>query len=290
MLLSAFTFVRNAVKYDYPIVEAIRSILPIVDEFVVSIGNSDDATLELIQSINSPKIKIFHSVWDDRLREGGRVLAVETDKALAHISPEAEWAFYLQADEVVHEQYLPAIQDALLRYRSNFNVEGLLFKYLHLYGTYDYAGDSRKWYNREVRIIRNNPDIHSWKDAQGFRIKGRKLRVKPIPAYIYHYGWVKHPRHQQHKLDNVGIYWSGDQGVEFKKETEEMFDYLQHVDSLQKFTGTHPAVMSARIAAHNWKLEFDLGKKRLSLKDRLLYWIEKKTGKRLFDYRNYRVI
>ena len=92
MLLSAFTFVRNAVKYDYPIVEAIRSILPIVDEFVVSVGNSDDATLELIQSINSPKIKIFHSVWDDRLREGGRVLAVETDKALAHISPEAEWA------------------------------------------------------------------------------------------------------------------------------------------------------------------------------------------------------
>lgn len=107
MKIAGFTFVRNAIKFDYPIIEAITSILPICDEVVVAVGNSEDDTLGLIKSINSPKIKIIETIWDDSLREGGRVLAVETDKALAAVSPDVDWCFYIQGDEVVHEQYLP---------------------------------------------------------------------------------------------------------------------------------------------------------------------------------------
>jgi hypothetical protein len=290
MKISGFTFVRNAIKYDYPVTESIRSILPLVDEFVVSVGNSEDDTLSLIESIGSPKIKIVRSVWDDSLRQGGKVLAVETDKAFAQVDPSSDWAFYLQADEVVHEKYLDIIRSEANRYLPDKKVEGLLFKYLHVYGTYDFVGDSRRWYNREIRIIRNDKNIHSWKDAQGFRKQGNKLQVKLIDAYIYHYGWVKHPRHQQHKLDNVGIYWSENQQAEFKKEAEALFSYMDHVDSIQPFPGTHPAVMEQRIAAKNWHIDFDPRQKRMSLKDRLLYGIEKVTGKRLFDYRNYRII
>jgi glycosyltransferase involved in cell wall biosynthesis len=110
MKIAGFTFVRNAIKYDYPIIEAITSILPICDELVVAVGNSEDGTLELIQSIDSPKIKIIETIWDDSLREGGRVLAVETDKALAAISPDANWCFYIQGDEVVHEKYLLSLK------------------------------------------------------------------------------------------------------------------------------------------------------------------------------------
>jgi glycosyltransferase involved in cell wall biosynthesis len=265
MIISGFTFVRNAVKYDYPVTESIRSILPIVDEFVVSVGDSDDGTLELILSINSPKIKIVHSIWDDSLRAGGQVLAVETDKAFAHVRSDADWAFYLQADEVVHEKYLDTIKSDAEKYLGNKSVEGLLFKYMHMYGSYDYVGDSRKWYAREVRIIRNDRAIHSWKDAQGFRKSERKLHVKLIDAYIYHYGWVRHPKYQQHKLQNVGIYWSEDQRLEFRKQSDELFDYLKHADSLQKFTGTHPAVMKKRIDENNWNIEFDLKKKNMSI-------------------------
>jgi hypothetical protein len=36
MKVGGFTFVRNVVKYDYPVVESIRSILPVVDEFIVN--------------------------------------------------------------------------------------------------------------------------------------------------------------------------------------------------------------------------------------------------------------
>jgi hypothetical protein len=290
MKISGFTFVRNALKYDYPVVESIRSILPIVDEFIVSVGNSEDQTLALIQSIGSPKIKIVHSVWDDSLRQGGKVLAVETDKAFAQISPDSDWAFYLQADEVVHEKYHDIIVKEAQLHLGNPEVEGLLFKYLHFYGTYDYVGDSRRWYNREIRIIRNDKNIRSYKDAQGFRKNGRKLNVKLMDAYIYHYGWVKHPQLQKHKVEDFHILWSNDPQAQFKDEETGIFDYMNDADILKKFEDTHPAVMHKRIQEKNWTIDFDLRKKRISFKDALLHKVEKWTGRRLFDYRNYRII
>ena len=177
MKVCGFSFVKNAIKYDYPIVEAIASILPICDQVVVAVGVSEDATLELIQNIKSDKIKIIETTWDESLREGGAVLAAETDKAFAAIGEEFDWCFYIQGDEVVHEKYYKEIKSQMQFYLKNENVKGLLFKYLHFYGSYDFVGDSRKWYRREVRIIRNDKNIHSWKDAQGFRKNGKMRRV-----------------------------------------------------------------------------------------------------------------
>ena len=105
MKISGFTIIKNAVLNDYPIVEAIQSILPVVDEMVVLIGDCTDDTEGLIKSINSDKIKIHHSVWNPNLRKGGEVLADETNKAFQLIDPASTWAFYIQGDEVVHENY-----------------------------------------------------------------------------------------------------------------------------------------------------------------------------------------
>lgn len=290
MKITGFTIVRNAVLYDYPVVESIRSILPLVDEFVVSVGQSEDGTLELIRSIQSEKIRIVQSHWDDKLRSGGSILAIETDKAFQSISPDNDWAFYLQADEVVHEKYHPVIRAAMEQYCSDPNIEGLLFKYLHFYGNYDHVGDSRRWYDREIRIIRHDPAIKSYRDAQGFRKNGEKLRVKPIEAYIYHYGWVKHPEKQKLKRENFGIFWSEDQEKEFQKEVKDIFDYTDDFDSLDRFTGTHPEVMKDRIAQKNWEVQLDISRKNMPFKYRVLHFIEKKFGKRLFAYRNYRVV
>ena len=274
MQISGFTFVRNAIQYDYPVVESISSILPVVDEFIVSVGNSDDQTLSLIQSISSPKIKIVESTWDDSLRSGGRVLAVETDKAFSHVSEKSDWAFYLQADEVVHEKYHQTILKAANQYKDQLKVEGLLFNYLHFYGTYDYVGDTRRWYDKEIRIIRNDKSIRSYRDAQGFRKNDRKLNVKQIDASIYHYGWVKHPELQQHKRENFGKLWSDEEQTESDKQKQDLFNYVNDADSLVKFTGTHPQTMHQRIKDKNWQIDFDLTKKKLSFKDWLLYKIE----------------
>jgi glycosyltransferase involved in cell wall biosynthesis len=291
MSISGFTFVRNAVRYDYPVVESISSILPIVDEFVVCAGNSDDNTLSLIQSIGSPKIRIVHSVWDESLKEGGRVLAAETDKALAEVNPSADWAFYLQADEVVHEKHLDTIVKAAAQYQHNKEVEGLLFNYVHFYGTYDYVGDSRRWYGHEIRMVRNNANICSYRDAQGFRTKdNRKLQVKKIDAEIYHYGWVRHPHKQLEKLNSFYGLWNGEQYTAPPLSESDQFDFFKDADSLDVFKGTHPSVMQKRIADKNWQANFDVRKKKFSFPDLLLYKIEKLTGKRLFDYRNYKII
>ncbi|MFC5270762.1 glycosyltransferase family 2 protein [Adhaeribacter terreus] len=289
MKVSGFTFVKNAVQFSYPIVEAITSILPVCDEFIVSVGDCEDGTLELIQSINSPKIKIIRSVWDNSLREGGKVLAVETNKALDAISPDSDWAFYIQGDEVVHEKYLETIKQEMLRWKDKPEVEGLLFKYLHFYGTYDFIANSRGWYRHEIRIIRNDKSIRSFKDAQGFRKNDRKLNVKPIDAYVYHYGWVKHPADMKKKEATFHKLWHDDAWVKEKVETSDLFDYSK-IDSLGKFTGTHPAVMQKRLQQVNWQLNFDPSRQNLSLKKRLLHWFEQKTGVRLFEYKNYNII
>ncbi len=289
MKVSGFTFIRNAVKFDYPVVEAIRSVLPLCDEFVVAVGNSEDKTRELIESIGSDKIRIIDTVWDDSLREGGRVLAVETDKAFFALSNDSDWAIYIQGDEVLHEKYHEPLQQAMAKWVDQPEVEGLLLNYLHFYGSYDYVGDSRRWYRREVRIIRNDKSINSYRDAQGFRKNDRPLNVKPVDATMYHYGWVKPPEFQQAKQEYFHKLWHDDAWVEKKIPKVDEFDYSQ-IDLLALFNGQHPEVMKPRIARSNWQFSFDPTKKKLPLKSRLLHFMEQTTGWRIGEYRNYRVI
>jgi hypothetical protein len=289
MKVSGFTFIRNAITYDYPIVEAITSILPVCDEFIVALGKSDDATADLINCINSPKIKIIPTIWDDSLREGGRVLAVETDKALAAISPDADWAFYIQGDEVVHEKFLPVIKNAMEQWKDDKRVEGLLFNYLHFYGSYDYVGDSRRWYRREIRVIRNIPGMKSFRDAQGFRLNGKLLHVKPVDATMYHYGWVKPPDKQSAKQSVFNRYWHDDDWVDRNVSKSAHFDY-SGIDSLAHFQDTHPQVMQRRIDACNWEFTFDPTRKKFSMLARFLHFVEKKTGYRIGEYQNFRLL
>lgn len=289
MKVSGFTIVRNAIKYDYPIIEAITSILPICDEFVVAVGNSDDETLALIKSIDSSKIKIIETVWDDTLREGGRVLADETNKAFAAVSEDSDWAFYIQGDEVVHEDYLAIIKNAMQQHKDNQQVEGLLFNYKHFYGSYDYLGDSRKWYRKEIRVIRNDKNISSYKDAQGFRKNDKKLKVKEVDAYVYHYGWVKPPEAQQAKQQTFHKLWHSDNWVQKNVKQTDQFDYSV-IDSLLLFKEKHPNVMKNRIDKMNWKFSFDPTNKKLSAKAKALTFVENTTGWRVGEYKNYKII
>ena len=291
MKVSGFTFIRNGVIYDFPIVEAITSILPICDEFVVAVGKSDDDTLGLINSIGSPKIRIIETVWDESLREGGKVLAVETDKAFDALSPDSDWAFYVQGDEVFHENDLPKIKAAMEQYLGDKRVEGLLFHHVNLYGSYDYVANSRKWIKKEIRVIRNNKDIRSWKDAMSFRWKDeRKLDVKMVEATIYHYGWVKPPKAQMAKRASFEKLWHDDNWVEKNVPKVDEFDYSQ-IDQVEHFKGTHPKVMHERINSTNWQFSFDPTKaKKLSLRLHILNWIYQKTGILIGGFENYKIL
>jgi len=287
--VSGFTITRNAILYDYPVVEAITSVLPLCDEFIVAVGKSEDETRKLVESIPSDKIKIIDTVWDESLKEGGKVLAVESNKAFDAISQESDWAFYIQSDEILHEKYIDAVYKEMKKYKDDPKVEGLLFNYLHFYGSYEFIGDSRKWYRREVRVVKNDKQVHSYKDAQGFRKNGRKLNVKSIEAFIYHYGWVKHPQVQQKKQETFNRLWHDDEWMDKNISKLSEFDYSQ-IDSLKYFTGSHPKVIQERINRMNWKFDFDPTQKKMTLLYRILSLIEDKVGWRIGEYKNYNII
>lgn len=290
MKVTGFTFIRNAVNYDYPVVEAITSILPICDDFIVAVGKSDDDTLEVIKQIDKKKIIIVETVWDESLRKGGYVLASETNKALRAIPEDTDWCFYIQGDEVVHEKYLETIQENMVKYKDQKMVDGLLFHYQHFYGSFDYVAESISWYRNEIRVIRNNKDFYSYRDAQGFR-KGadEKLKVKQIDAYIYHYGWVRDPRSMQKKHKSFHKLWFDDAWVDKNIAKAEEFDY-SGIDALAHFEGSHPKVMGPRIKRKNWKFDYDISTNSITRKEKIKRFIEKLTGRRILQYKNYKLI
>ena len=211
MKISGFSFVRNGIKLYYPIVEAIKSILPICDEFVIAVGkgDEDDDTREQIAAINDPKIRIIDTEWDPKYCVRGAINSWQTDIAMKACS--GDWLFYLQADEVVHEEDLPLIQARCEELLHDMDVEGLLFDYRHFWGDYQHYHTGHGWYPHEIRIVRNVPKIHSYQSAQSFRYfdvyehprqenNTRKLKVAMVKARIFHYGWVRPPHLMQNKI------------------------------------------------------------------------------------------
>ena len=216
-------------------------------------------------------------------------MAQETDKALEAIPDNSDWAFYIQGDELIHEKYYENIRQAMLRWKDDDKVDGLLFSYEHFYGSFDYVATSPLWYRNEIRIIRNNKRIYSYRDAQGFRKdNNQKLNVKQTDAYVYHYGWVRHPKFLQDKVRSYCQYWHTDEWME-KNVSAAEFDYSD-IDALGRFEGTHPQIMLERINRINWTFDHDISKQNLPLKYKFKLFIKKLTGYHIFEYRNYKLI
>lgn len=258
MKISGFTIVRNGEYFAYPFKEAILSILPICDEMIINVGKSDDNTLDIVRSINDKKISIFESEWDMSLK-GGKVLSVETNKALDKCT--GDWRFYIQGDEVLHEKYYDNVNGALNKYKDNENTEGLRFRYRHFYGNYDYVQDNyRNWYIKEVRIIKKSDNIVSWGDAMDFRHRdGSKIHARDIEAEIYHYGWVRPPEILITKRKEFEKLYNEEKIAE--KNISEFINY-DDLGNLKRFQETHPEVMKERISLSKWDFDAKLDKQK----------------------------
>ena len=310
MRISGFSMVRNATRLYYPIREAILSILPICDEFVVALGQGepDDRTAEELARIDSPKLRILRTTWDLERFPRGSVHAQQTDLAMQACT--GDWLFYVQSDEVVHERYLPVIQRRCEELLHDGEVEGLLFRYKHFWGDYRHYVQSHAMYPHEVRIVRRDPDIHSWWTAQGFRriphfdgasyrakAGTHKLKVARVDAEIFHYGFVRPPHLMQRKNKAFRtIHWGATQAEREFRDRPAVFDY-GNLSRLAEYSDTHPAVMAERIAAMDWQdqLRYDEVPGRRTrhrherLKYRLLTAVEQHLlgGRQLFGYRNF---
>jgi hypothetical protein len=290
MKISGFTVIRNGILMGYPVVQSIRSVLPLVDEFVVGIGQSDDKTKEMILEINDPKIRIFDSYWDTNRTKGGLILSEKTNEALDRCRN--DWCFYIQADEVVHEDDLASIREAVEQYDADPRIQGLLFKYIHFYGSYQTIATSRRWYRNEVRLVRRSSGARSHNDAQGFRIyteKGpEKLRVALSGGRIFHYGWVKPPKMMGQKSKLLNRWWHGN-----KKDNEfEDFQYDRQY-GLKKFEESHPEVMRELVEAQDWNFDHRRALQDWNFKDLNLLAsdvFEKVFKYRIGEYRPYQLI
>jgi glycosyltransferase involved in cell wall biosynthesis len=288
MRISGFSFVRNAVDLYYPVEESIRSALPLCDEFVIAAGDSSDATSEVLRAMREPKLRIIDTVWDQSQFVRGASNAVQTNIALD--ACRGDWCLYLQADEVLHEEDLPALRARLAAYRDDPRVDGLVFEYLHFYADYDHVADAHAWYRREVRLVRGGRGIRSWKSAQGFRrADGDKLRVVTAGARIFHYGWVRPPRRMTRKARALAEVHLGAAGARaYVPDVDSGYDFGQ-LHGRTHFTGTHPAVMRARIAACDWQvLPTPTVRKHDRLDQRALSFVENRVlGFKLAEHRNY---
>ncbi|MDR2937112.1 MAG: hypothetical protein LBU80_07225 [Rikenellaceae bacterium] len=302
MKISGFTIIKNAEIFDFPVVEAIRSILDAVDEFVVAVGESDDNTEALIRSIDSPKIRIVNTVWDTKKYSGGGViLAQQTDVALRACT--GDWCFYVQSDEVMHESGIPIVRAACEKYLDDPHIDGFTFKYVHLYGDYRRVIDFLHFaYPREIRIVRNRPDIHSWRDAQSFRINSgfdgdytkkegtEKLRCVGLDALMFHYGWSRDPRLLTGKVNHMKRIYDGKE----EAGTETHHDY-GNLSVFPLYNGSQPALMHDRIEAMSWGdyLRYDgpwpEHRKIRGRKYRFLRFIESRLlgRRRLLGFKNY---
>ncbi|MEL6253462.1 MAG: hypothetical protein AAFR87_15730 [Bacteroidota bacterium] len=313
MKISGFSFVKNGEKLYFPIREVIESALPLVDEFVVAVGDCDpdDSSRAEIEAINSPKIKIIDTVWDLEAYPRGMENAHQTDIAKSHCS--GDWLLYLQGDELIHEKDHAVIRKRCEELLDDQEIEGLLFKYNHFWGDYDHVHRSHGWYRKEIRIVRNDPEIHSWESAQSFRripnFDGKnyrqqegtyKLRVAEVDAYIYHYGWVRPPSVMLNKKKALDTIHKGSKRVgEIYKDSPAQFDY-GNMSRIPIFTESHPAVMETFIKKFNWadQLRYDNEEpdrplfKHEKLKYRILSWIENNImgGRGIFGFRNYLLI
>jgi glycosyltransferase involved in cell wall biosynthesis len=235
--ISGFTFIRNGVELGFPFEASIRSLLPLVDEFVVVVGKSNDDTMERIQAIGSPKIRVIESIWNERMADRGFVYAQQ--KMIAQYACIGDWAFYLEGDEVVHEDELANIRASVDKHHNNPAVEAFVFDYFHFYGTPDFVANSPAWYRRECRLIRNTirsyaPDGQYWLITADHK-KGRNPQAALANAHIYHYGWVRSNEAMQKKLDQVSKFWShGAPTIRYSQ-----FD----AQVLQPFKGTHPELV-----------------------------------------------
>ncbi|MDD4974601.1 MAG: hypothetical protein PHY93_09650 [Bacteriovorax sp.] len=290
--ISGFTFIKNGLTLGYPILESVLSIEPICDEVIINVGfedaelTIDDGTYKyLTDRLKDPKYKFIKSWWDPTIKKSGVILSQQTNIALNACT--GDYCQYIQGDECIHEDDLKYILAGVEEMEKDPRIDGLIFNYMHFYGNVDTYKYTRNLYRREVRLIRNHKGIKSWLDAQGFRnADDTKIRARLISARIFHYGWSRAEQVMKNKVKVFDTFYH-----EKERDVKE-FQYERNW-GLTKFTKTHPRVMKEWIEKN--KNPIDLMSLPLSWGSNLFGLvisdtIEKFTGYRIGEYKNYRKI
>ena len=289
-MISGFSFIKNGLSLGYPFLESVKTIEPLCNEIIINVGfenpecTKDDGTYEYLRDhLNSTKFKFLKSWWDPEISSQGLILSQQTNIALSKCK--GETCQYIQGDEAIHENDLKAIELGHKEMIDRNDLHGLIFNYIHFYGNTNVYRHTRSVYRREVRAIKNNSNIVSWKDAQGFRFKnGSKISAKLIDARIFHYGWARPQEVMNKKIESFDKLYHGKDHEQDKK-----FKYRK-IWGLKKFEGTPPALLEDWVKHNTHELDilslqpsYGIREWDLMLSD----FIENITGYRIGEYKNY---
>lgn len=286
--ISGFTIVRNATLLDYPLRESILSALPLCDEFIINCGDSEDDTTQIAQELCNEfpsKIKLIRTQWAKENQSGGFQLKKQSDLALAQAKN--DWCLYIQADEVLHEADHSLIIEAIKKASLQPEVDGVLFDYLHFYGNFSYQIQGRNWYRKEVRAFKNHRQIEAFRDAQGFRREGKRIKVIPSGARVFHYGYVRTSDSLRKKAEQMAQWW-GERVI----SSPESFLLKKHV-GLSLFTETHPQWMQKKTMQNSNYCDPMKGKRRWDrneIKNAITLLWEKIVPYRIGEFKNYELV
>jgi hypothetical protein len=284
--VSGFTFVKNATRLDFPLEASLRSVLGGVDELVVNVGRSEDDTLDRVRSLGDPRIRVLESDWDHS--RGHAMLADETARAMA--ACRHRWGIYIQADEVLADGGAQRIRGLIEAHDADPRVEGVVVDYRHFYGGFDHVAMNRSWYRRECRAVRLDPalEIHSFRDAQGFRVGPEHRRIRCVSSGVpmHHYGWARPAwaLHAKREADRSIYQW--------RRELDPDRPLLPWVPGLRRFAGEHPEPVRAWIAERRQdrSLVEPGGIVPSQVRHVISGLVEDLTGWRMFEYRNYTLV
>jgi hypothetical protein len=289
MKVSGFTFLRNAERFGYPFVASIRSLLPLVDEMVVALGPSDDGTEAALRGIGDCRIRILHTQWNEGIRSDYSVKAFVygQQKSIALFNCTGDWAFYLEGDEVLHEQDWPKIRQAMRQHLANRAVEALAFDYFHFYGNKNTYVWSPRWYRTEARILRNT--IPAWaSEGLFFNVleshhRARYPRAAHAGATIYHYGWVRSEAQLNLGRRTVAQCWGSRSNTADYSEVDPL--------TLRPFLGTHPQAVQSWLPPAQGLFQANPNHRltRREKKHRLMLRLERWLGV-TFNKKHYRLV
>ncbi len=270
MFVSGMTIAKNLVRLDYPFIEAIRSALPLCDEFVAVIGDSDDGTFEAVQQLNDPKIRIVRTTWSEKVTPRKCILAQQTNIGL-HLC-RGDWVIYLQGNEVLHESSLPALRETMEAHKDNPEVEALLLERLTFWGDYDHVVHAYpERFKYSARILKPYVGMYSVRDAMsfavfdGYSLNGRYPRAVDTGQDLFRYGFVQSPALLSEKYKLAVHIDGGDPNV----GEENYYNYMPR-QFVRRFEGTHPALMHDRVKACRFAIVDDdpRWRTKLTLKER----------------------
>ncbi len=270
ILVSGLTIIRNGVRLNYPFIEAIRSALPICDEYVVVAGDSDDETLEHLAMLDDDRVRVIHTEWSPLVNPRKYLLAQQTNIGLGFCR--GRWCLYLQGNEILHEKALPGLRSLMETHADNGLIEAMLVERLTFWSDYEhYVAAYPRRFKYTARIIRPNIGTYSIRDGMSFAVfddfstRGRYPKAIDTGADLYRYDYVHSVEQQARKFADA-VHRSG---TSVQADADY---YYQHYPRqfIARFEGTHPAVMSGRMRRHaeEDRLCLDKCRRQLSLSER----------------------